>query len=160
MCLDERVKRVGLHADIGIRDPKQLPLAEWFELGQLIDLRIMGKRMAGDDDLNRNSGVLEPQATDDLGAGILRGIHGEEDFVVGVIQSKKRFEVPLHVVIEIPEGLENANERVVLIRSPRCLLPSTIKDGKDRKKGQNREGKTQNTNDKKSCHGSSVPENC
>jgi hypothetical protein len=138
MCLNECVECVGLHADIGIRDPKQLPLAEWFELGQLVDLRIMGQRVAGDDDLNRNKGVPEPQATDDMGTGILRGIHSEEDFVVRIIQSKIRFEVSLHVVIEIPEGLQNANERVSFKRAPRFLLPPAKKDGKDRKKGHKR----------------------
>jgi hypothetical protein len=122
MRLNELVEGVGLHPDVGICEPKQLPVAEGFELSQLMDFGIMRKRMARDDDVGWNMGVFEPQAADDPGARILRGIHGEQDLVEGIIQMEERFKVPFHVIVDIPEGLEDTHQRVFLKRLPSYVL--------------------------------------
>jgi hypothetical protein len=158
MRLNELVEGVGPHPDVGICDPKQLPVAEGFELSQLMDFWIMGKRMARDDDVGWNMGVFEPQAADDRCASILRGIHGEQDFVEGVIQMEERFEVPFHVIVDIPEGLEDAHQRVFLKRLPWFVLSPMKQDSQNRIEGQNRKGKSQKTGHEQCVHAPSLAE--
>jgi hypothetical protein len=123
-----------------------------------MDFGIIGKRMARDDNPGRDVRVLEHQAADDPGAGIFGGIHGEQDLIAGIVQMEKRFTIPFHVIVDIPEGLEDAHQRVFLKGLLRFLLSPMEKDGKNGIEGQNGKGKSQKTGHEECFHAPSIPE--
>jgi len=117
------------------------------EAGQLVDLGILERRMAGRDDGGPDAGMAGLEGLQDGHARVLEVVDGEEDLISGVIEAIERLQVGGHVVVDVLDRLEKADERISFGTGPGRLRAPAEGHREGREQGQDRPRKGQQDED-------------